>query len=600
MKNKLTVYVMIAALSLGVLSGCERKVPPAEGGQETETQDPDAAGDNEGASAKEAKAGSGTEGADAKADKASDAEEAADSQANADQAQDKPAPEIVVVSKTYYETAEDENYTPLLQGHFQTPVLSEESALIYPELAKAMEADAVTELDFFDSEVESDLAEAKEYYDATYPDSYFGFFTVTQDVSVKRADEKVVSIFFPVTQYMGGAHGIYGNGCTTYDSATGKILELQDVLADTTGLNALIKADLEKQYPDHEDVFFGLEESLSHYVPYTVEEDVSTGNTAEDYENYQVNYTWALNSEGLELYFGPYELAAYASGAQTVVLTYDEHPELFKPEYIPTEKKSSYLEYFEYYLSNHDIDGDGSVDSIYLEPVWNENKQDETDQDYINLELSFNTESLKLSEDYDIAFPDEAKGYYIHLADGRDYVYVIAPTYSDYIELIVVDITGGKLKKVGEEYYPSFYISYDTDNETSRQFILSDPEHMKFATRFDLINTFSGFKDYHVGPDGMPVSDDTEFKIYETGGWEPVTCIRDFEATYINESGEEEPFTVKTGETFTFLSTDGKSYIDTEISDGTRVRLYVEGNGMDVKVNGLKADEIFKELMYAG
>lgn len=598
MKNKITVYMMIAALSLSALSGCGKSAGDAADPQATDTakEAPEAEGvaDSADTDAVEDKATAGTEA------ETESAEAAADSGSNADETADKPDPELMVMKKYYYETADDENYTNLLTGHVVTPVLSDESALVYPELAKSMEAEAKKELDYFESEVTRYTAEAQDFYNETYPDYFYGGYTLTQDVNVKRADGQVVSVFFPVTSYMGGAHGMYGNGATTYDSRTGKVLELKDVLSRTDDLRQILKKALEKEYPDHEDIFFGLEDSLSHYVPYAVSIDESTGETAEDYENYEVGYTWALNKEGLEFYFGPYELAAYASGAQSVVLSYDEYSDLIKPEYIPTETKAGFIEFFDKYMYAYDLDGDGETDSVSVDPVWNEAKEDEYDQDYINLDIYFNSESLRLSEDYDIPDPDQAKGYYIHTDDGRDYVYVIAPTYSDYIELIVVDITGGKLKKVGEEYYPSFVAGYDTDTDISREYVLSDPNKMKFASRFDLITTFSAFKNYHVGSDGMPVSDDKVYEISYTGGWEPVTCIKDFEATYINESGEEEPFTVKKGETFEFIETDGETYLDTVISDGTKVRLYIEGNGMEMKVNGLDASEVFKELMYAG
>lgn len=500
------------------------------------------------------------------------------------------APEIVALKKNYYVMSDDDTYTQLLKGTFMTPLLSDESAKVYPELAAAMEEDGKTELAFFDSEVEQMTADAKEWYSEA-PEDYFGMYTITQGITIKRCDEKVVSIWFPVEQYSGGAHGIYGNGYTTYETATGKKLKLEDVLKSTLDLKAILKEELEKKYADSLDMFFGLDESLDNYV----DGDSYTEGEGED-TKYYTGYVWALSDEGVEFYFGPYELAAYASGAQNIVLTYDEYDYLINPEYVPEKKDKDTFQLVEWDMKPVDVDGDGNNDDIYLDIAYTDDWSEQT-----GVEVCLNDEKVVLGpEDNLPEYFDEVKAYYIGTKEGGSYIYVLAPTYNDYNNLIIFDVSKGKLDKICADVYASFIFDYTGDDPAYKEYLFYDPECIRLANKMDIIASFSGFKSYHVGPDGKPVSDDTYYTIKGTAGWEPITCVKDFEATFIDDSGNETKDTIKSGETFKLLRTDGKTWLDAEISDGRTVRLEIEGSGMEVKVNGQSGQELFKELMYAG
>ncbi|MCR4597233.1 MAG: DUF3298 and DUF4163 domain-containing protein [Lachnospiraceae bacterium] len=499
-------------------------------------------------------------------------------------------PQVIVRQKFYYEISDDDYYNSLLQGHVQIPLLSDASAQDYPHLADALNADAADELETFDGMVDEGLNEVREWYKEMDPENFYGSYYLTRDVTVKRADSRVLSIFLYETQYAGGAHGIYGNIPLNYDAQTGDRLKLEDVLASTDGFNDLVKAELEKKYADETDMFFGLDESLSHYTTGDVPEDQDVTD-----EDYTYSYTWALDHEGLELYFGPYELAAYAAGDQTVVLKYDDHPELFEQKYLPEDHDVGYIEFFDRYTGRFDVDGDGEADQIGLDNIYE-------DDDYENptgLSVYLNDETVELTMQDGPAIPDEAGGYYVHTSDGRNLLYVISPSYSDYVDMIFFDISDGKLDLIGYDCKPSFFISDDEDGMSYTRFILYDPDDMQFSDRFDVITTFQGFKSYHVGSDGRPETDDEVYSIYRTGGWEPVTAAASFEAECI-DGDTPENITIDAGETFEFAATDGKTYVDARISDGRMVRLYFEGSGMDVKINGRNAQDLFRDLMYSG
>ena len=499
------------------------------------------------------------------------------------------APELVVLKKYDYELSDDGEYNMLVSANVEAPYLTDESAEKYPELAKALKELDDSIFENFNETMKLLREETHQTYDLETDHENWAPYESTEMVSVRRADSRVVSLFFPYDAYYGGAHGVYGNTCATFDTVTGERITLSDVLKSTDDLNDIIKKSIEEQYADDMDSFVDLDESLSYYSP--------DGELADHSESmYPLGYVWALTQEGVEIYFSPYTLATYAMGEQTVVLKYDEYRDLIVEKYLPDNPNAGFIDHFGRFCGKYDVDGDGEIDVVGIDPIMN---SDYTE--YVNAEIYVNDyEAMVGEEDYELAFPEEAEGYYVHTDDGRNYLYLVCQTYSDFYDIYVYDISSGKPVKAGYGCCPSFYIDYDNKTDIGKHFFLYDPNNMRIADRFDVITTFSGFKSYHIGPDGMPETDDEVYKIYNTGGWEPVKCIQAFEATYINEDGEEEPFTVNRGETIEFTATDGETYLDTVISDGTPVRLYFEGHGNDLTINGYPAEDIFKELMYSG
>lgn len=82
--------------------------------------------------------------------------------------------------------------------------------------------------------------------------------------------------------------------------------------------------------------------------------------------------------------------------------------------------------------------------------------------------------------------------------DGRHYLYVFAEgseLAARDMELCVIDITGGGIKKIGDMHIAPGYISVDCS------YALTDPYNMMLEN-FELME---GVEIYSVGDDGMPV-----------------------------------------------------------------------------------------------
>ncbi len=84
---------------------------------------------------------------------------------------------------------------------------------------------------------------------AKYGATFFPAFEDNSDIYVRRADSLVVSLLEFGSSYMGGAHGMYGFTGKTFDTYTGKEMQLTDVFTSQTAMTDAIKQQLMFDYP---------------------------------------------------------------------------------------------------------------------------------------------------------------------------------------------------------------------------------------------------------------------------------------------------------------------------------------------------------------
>lgn len=503
----------------------------------------------------------------------------------------KGAPILCTVTKSYYETAEDG--TLLLQGHCSVPELAGDSAELYPELAAALEKDGEKFLSDFSASVNESIEMAKSDYQSA-PER-FGegnlHYASESDVLVQRVDDKVTSYFASGYDFTGGAHGMYGQTGYTYDNLTGERLLLTDVLSDTSGLAGILKEELEAAYSDVE--FDDLEGALAAY-------DVSITEEAPDADSelgYHFPYNWALSGEGVEFYFEPYSLAAYAAGDQKITLSYEKYADIMKPDYLPT-KGSPYMVSFKNYLSGLDVNGDGEKDEVSVEFGYSD--------DYMTIE----TISLMVGEKSAESFPyvvdagdADVTGYYIVTGDGKRYVYLLANEMNDYQELFVFDLSGDSPVSVAAETYHRSVFDYREDGAFA-ELLLSDPENLPLCSNFDFLSSFTAFRYYHPGADGKPVSDDTYYYVLTDAAQEALVAKTDLECRLLSPDGamEEtgETAVIKKGDTFSAFRTDGETALDVTLSDGRIGRLTITDNGHPCEINAIKDTDCVETTWYAG
>ncbi len=142
---------------------------------------------------------------------------------------------------------------------------------------------------------------------------------------IERADDRLFTLMVYFYDDAGGAHPSHSTGSINMDPATGKVVPLQDVLKDVDGAPQIFKDALYEAYPDTVDEF----ESMIYRE---ADQDVTDAFRQKLMED---GFTWSLNSQGLRIYYSPYEVASYAAGEFETLLSYDKYPDLIQPVFKP-------------------------------------------------------------------------------------------------------------------------------------------------------------------------------------------------------------------------------------------------------------------------
>lgn len=163
---------------------------------------------------------------------------------------------------------------------------------------------------------------AEESYEETKKDggTFAGYAWETR-ITVTRADEKVFSYRTDSYENTGGAHPMSGSAGLSYDSQTGKELQLSDVVSDQDALYEKLIEKLE-----------AFSEENGGGVLFDEYKDTVRGmvdGTAIEGSDEPAKLQWTLSDTGMTVYFNPYDVAPYAAGQITIELPYVENEALF-------------------------------------------------------------------------------------------------------------------------------------------------------------------------------------------------------------------------------------------------------------------------------
>ena len=481
----------------------------------------------------------------------------------------------------------------VFEGLDQEIMVGDDSKDLYPELYKALNDDSLAALENADSNAQGMIEQAEQDAETSKADErpFYGPYTDISRVRVTRADAKVLSYCKDYTSFMGGAHGMYGTSGCNYDVATGKKLDITDI-ADVTE-SQLIPVIKEKLLQLNEPAAYDdLDEKLAAYK-LGVETQYN-----EETDEYVFGFNWYLDFDGIHFYFGPYEIAAYATGASDVLIGYDEFPGKFKEEYLP-DKNKGYIVGSEIPMYGKSWDDDSDKSLHFVFDTDDQESEDSNEWDVTSLTLKCGDKSATASDlyfwySYDMDYVDQ---YKVVTADGREYIYVCALSLDDLTDIIVFDMTGGDIKLAGVTSY--YMDGVDPDSDHRGEFIFTDPENIYLADNCDMLGTFSCDARFVVGADGMPEFADKDYGIY--WGDDKVRSLKDIKVTSLNENYEEQgEETLPAGSSILPVRTDMKTYIDCRLDDGKLIRLKYDSIDYPAKINGESVDDLFDNLMYAG
>ena len=397
--------------------------------------------------------------------------------------------------------------------------------------------------------------------DSEYSDTY----EVSEKVNVRRSDTCALSLLLDGYSDFGGAHGSpYVTGAV-FDTQTGEKLALSDVVTDVKQLPALTQEQLEK----------------SGQADYLYEDlDLQ-----DFFDKHLDTIQWVLDYNGITIYFNPYDIAPFAAGIIPVTISFADHPEFFKEKYravplgygieLPLDKTFYY-----------DLDGDGKQDSLFISACTGEYEGNEPQLIRIN--------GLKYEENNGIF---EIEPMLMHTQDGKNYLYIGQQYPDDFWVYSVYDVSKGTVEKVGTVSSERHNVIDDLKDYHTRR-VPTDPQSFVLDTYMQMLGTGYGYADYHVGADGLPVKDSDWYIIENQVEF---TMLKDLTVSLVSEDGEEKGKTkLKTGDKVTYYRTDGESWADLKLPDGSigRVKpVYQDGYRT---IDGVDIEKIFDGIMFGG
>lgn len=484
---------------------------------------------------------------------------------------------LMIETKSHSDFTDDDSYRALYSGSYDLIYLTDDCKETYGELSKSLEAFNEEKENDFLSDYKESLAEAKDYYDELEDKEYFYGYSDEAHITLCRADDRFLSISRNFYSYMGGAHGIYGSGGYNYDVKTGKELQLNEVITDIPALQKHVIEKLKEEYSDVglEELDVSLEESVAEYL--TGEKDQAC--------------SWFITPRGVRITFGVYQLASYAAGEQTVLISYDECPELFYEGFQVQE--GNYIEDYDSMGSfNIDIGNNGSVDTIDVEGNYN---------DYSDIEsVTINVNGVKTSVDI---YGFDLKLRFVHIGQNV-YLYLEVTQENDYRSTYAFKLSEGGATKIGEYYgyltgiVPS--ADYDSDWNSYWSVLLTVPDDLYFGERMQILSTFDGIAKASINDNGEL---ELPEEYYYSDFYSVLTAKQDVKASEINEETKEvitDDSAIPSGTKLSIIGTDGKGIVDLKTESGTVYRIDIKADDWPQTVNGVDIEELFDGIMFAG
>ena len=508
----------------------------------------------------------------------------------------------ISIEEKSYSVTDPETYRLMAECNYFNMIMDEETAKLYPKLNEEFELYNNNE-DIRSREMVEKLREDYLSMSSYVADSDM-YLSDHIKPHVMRSDSNIISILCEADNFLGGAHGYYWSYGLNYDPESGKELHLSDVVPEKEKFIELISDKFKEKYSD-----YAYDETVTDAGEYLA----SMG------EDQYESWPWSMDSEGITVYFAPYNLGSYALGAQEISIYFDEAPVIFNDKYFNTCE-----EYVIPLVNSRSYElrlGDGSLAEVAVELDAIE------EYDAYAIEYKIGNVSIKF-DDYYCYSADN----YIVYSGGKHYIYSFSGTENDYVILNVVDIENKSFDSNRSEnaylYEPIVswedggdYYSYSNGGPA-----FTDPESFVVGRRLQLLGTGMGYKTYHVGEDGYPVSED-EYYMMSNGF--AFKAVKDLELDTVDEAGKVTGTKKVSAGTYLFnIRTDGESVVDLQLIDESEIeisgesdwktymikdqnddlidlsktiyRVKVDDSDWPPMVNGQEEDSVFEGVMYAG
>ena len=467
-------------------------------------------------------------------------------------------------------------------------VLSDEEATAYPELNQAL----TLEYDTLKKNTQEDLNNLKESAEemVEYMQGDDNMQLIAEYAPyVLRADENVVSYEQFYDDYYGGAHGYHSYAGFTFDTKTGKKLDLYDVITGEESVKAGIIQELKNKYASED----GLVENN------TPEEDADAFFEYVDSKDQSGAVAWSLGVDRLNIYYNPYNIGSWALGIVSVSLPFEKYPDAVKEEYkMGTSDYAVKIGIYADYSA--DIYNDGSFSDISVYP-------DGTD-DYANsaLRIQIQDENGQVtSRVFDDMYYFTMEAYYVKTGN-RHFLHVFTHSENDWTADNVYEITNGQIRDLGYVEGTPALIRYEynynenslfTDSEDVAAY--NDPGALYLEKTMNAFSTYSGSRHYHVGSSGLLESRDP----YVVGPAEIVVTVKKaLTVKKTDASGRENGKTevILVGTKLYFYMTDNESYVIFRYDGDQYGKVSMYNSDWPQKINGEELESVLDGVMFAG
>ena len=467
-------------------------------------------------------------------------------------------------------------------------VLSDEEATAYPELNQAL----TLEYDTLKKSTQEDLNNLKESAEemVEYMQGDDNMQLIAEYAPyVLRADENVVSYEQFYDDYYGGAHGYHSYAGFTFDTKTGKKLDLYDVITGEESVKAGIIQELKNKYASED----GLVENN------TPEEDADTFFEYVDSKDQSGAVAWSLGADRLNIYYNPYNIGSWALGIVSVSLPFEKYPDAVKEEYKmgPSDYSVKIGIYADY---SADIYNDGSFSDVSVYP-------DGTD-DYANgaLRIQIQDENGQVtSRVFDDMYYFTMEAYYVKTGN-RHFLHVFTHSENDWTADNVYEITNGQIRDLGYVEGTPALIRYEYNYNEDSLFTNSedvaaynDPGALYLEKTMNAFSTYSGSRHYHVGSSGLLESSDP----YVVGPAEIVVTVKKaLTVKKTDASGRENGKTevIPVGTKLYFYMTDNESYVIFRYDGDQYGKVSMYNSDWPQKINGEELESVLDGLIFAG
>lgn len=383
-------------------------------------------------------------------------------------------------------------------------------------------------------------------------ENFYGY-TLYQEISMARADERILSLLDDTHQYIGGEYSTFYREGINFDAQNGTKLELKDVLIDYESFledaNNRIINELEQAYGD--ELFEDYTETVNKMWQNVKEPE------------------WYLDATGIVIVLQECQVGPTAMGTPEIHLPYKEFERYIKTVYLPGAYDGvAHVEKNEELFL--ELAHAGEPVPMMLEYEW---------EDYLaNCALWLGEQKVSIS---DFATLEDA---YLVRTNGEVYCLVEMDMASDDYITYLYRLTNGVIEEAVQ-----VGAAIDAGNINSKEIVMEAWVYF--------LGTYGGLKTYRFAENHGFTTEDEEYILHNN----EFVLTTTVDLPVILEGVES---ILPSGSHIVLTATDDESYVKFIIQEtGQTGKLEVrreEGEYYKITINGMDEQECFEILPYAG